>query len=131
MTKIQQVEAEYDEPFCDVVRGFAIMGYSRRFVASLLEINLKYFRELCVKFDLHRHFKLQKDMHESCKPKGKGWPKGTPRGPHYRYTEKDLLILVKKYPVVTLFDTLSGVSSSTVIRRFGSWNKAKKLSKGG
>ena len=46
MTKAEMIEAEFDEPFDEVIKGFAEMGYSRRAVAEILEINLSYLRLL-------------------------------------------------------------------------------------
>ncbi len=75
-TKIQAVRKEFDEPFRDVVKGFAEMGYSRMATAEILEFNLSYFRTLCVRFDLHKYFKPQKEMRDECKHFFVGWPKG-------------------------------------------------------
>lgn len=79
MNKLLAVRKEFGEPFVDVVRGFAEMGYSRRMTANVLNFNLSYFRALCTRFDLHRHFKPQGKMRRDCKGGGVGWPKGVPK----------------------------------------------------
>lgn len=45
--KIQAIEDEFGEPFVDVIRGFADMGYSRKQVAEILEIPAAQFARLC------------------------------------------------------------------------------------
>lgn len=45
--KRQSIEAEFGEPFWDVVEGFAEMGYSRRQTAEILEIQYSTFARLC------------------------------------------------------------------------------------
>ena len=79
MTKMIAIRYEYGEPFSAVVSGYADLGYSRRMTASVLGINLSYFRQLCTRFDLHKHFRPQVEMRRDCKGGGKGWPKGKPR----------------------------------------------------
>ena len=126
MGKIADIEAEFDEPFYDVVKGFAIMGYSRQATAAILEINLSYFRELCVKYDLHRCFKKQKDMRPECrKGGGKGWPKGKkkPFKPR-KHTDEALLAEVRKWDTFSTFCTFASAHPSTVTRRFKQpWRK--------
>ena len=106
MNKMRQISKEYDEPFTDVVRGFAEMGYSRRATAQILNINLPYFRRLCDRFGLHPHFKPQQDMRDECKGHGNGWPKGKPQSRSARYTDAEILAEVSKYPVSTLFQSM-------------------------
>jgi hypothetical protein len=118
--KINDIELEFDEPFDDVVKGFAIMGYSRRAVASILEINLSYFRQLCSKRGLHKHFKKQKDMRPECRKSGpsKGWPKGKKRPFRPKHSEEFLLACVRQFPNFCDFKTFAPVDASTVSRRF-------------
>lgn len=119
MTKIESIEDEFDEPFNDVVRGFAIMGYSRRATAEILEINLSYFRQLLTKHDLHKYFKKQKDMRAESRSGGcKGWWKGKKRKFTPRYSDGYLLELVAKYPHWADFMSMAPVSFSTITRRF-------------
>lgn len=129
MSKMIQIRKDYGEPFVDVVRGFAEMGYSRSMTAATLGINLPYFRQLCTRFDLHRHFRPQNEMRQECKGGGKGWPKGTPRPRAPKYKDTDLLAEVRKYPVSTLFSTMSDIHLTTVQRRFGSFRQAVRLSR--
>ena len=120
MGKIADIEAEFDEPFTDVIKGFATMGYSRKATAEILEINLSYFRELCTRYDLHRYFKKQKDMRPECrKGGGVGWPKGKkkPFKPR-RYTDEVILSEVRKWDTYSSFCTCALMHPSTVVRRF-------------
>ncbi len=124
MGKIADIEAEFDESFSDVIKGFAIMGYSRTATADILEINLSYFRQLCKKYNLHRHFKKQKDMLPECRGKGVprkrgGWPKGQKRPFKARkYTDQEILQEVARWPKFQEFQAWSFISPSTVSRRF-------------
>lgn len=130
MNKMRQISKEFGEPFVDVVRGFAEMGYSRRATAKILNINLSYFRQLCYRLGLHHHFKQQRDMRDECKGHGKGWPKGKPQTRRSRYTDAEILAEVSKYPVSTLFQSMSAINISTVHRRFGGWTAARRLAHG-
>jgi len=130
MTKIESIEDEFDEPFNDVVRGFAIMGYSKRAVAGILEINLSYFRQILSARDLHKHFKKQKDMREECRGGGnKGYWKGKKRPFKPRkYSDEYLLELVSKWPNSHDFMGAAPISYSTVTRRFKMpWQKIVEL----
>lgn len=128
MNKLRQIAKEYDEPFVEVVKGFAEMGYSRRATAEILEINLSYFRQLCTRFDIHRYFKDQKDMRRECrKTFGGGWPKGKKRESGPKYTDDFLLKQVRSYPDSCTFASLADINISTVQRRFGSFAKARDL----
>lgn len=130
MNKMRQIAKEFGEPFVDVVRGFAEMGYSRRATAKILNINLSYFRQLCDRLGLHQHFKQQRDMRDECKGHGKGWPKGKPQARRSRYTDAEILEEVSKYPVSTLFQSMAAIDISTVHRRFGGWTAARRLAHG-
>ncbi len=133
-TKMHQVRQEFDEPFRDVVAGFAIMGYSRRATAEILDFNLSYFRELCTRFHLHRHFKPQRDMRPECKSRGNGgWPKGKKRpNANRRYSDAYLLELLRKYPRYGDFLARAPVAASTVIRRFRvPWVEIMKMARSG
>lgn len=129
MTKVQQVRREFGESFREVVEGFAVMGYSRRATAAILEINLSHFRQLCDRFNLHQHFRAQKDMRPECRGGGAGWPKGKKRDKPLRYSDEYLLSLMRRHDDLTFqtFEGLAPVSASTVQRRFGSWNNARRL----
>lgn len=122
MTKIETIEEEFDEPFDETVKSFARMGYSRRAVASILEINLSYFRQLCTRKGLHRYFKKQKDMRRECRRQGYtrgGWPKGKlrPYKPR-KYTDEELLAEVSRWPSFGEFKSWASMPPSTVSRRF-------------
>lgn len=128
MNKLRETAKEFDEPFIDVVRGFAEMGYSRRATAEILEYNLSYFRQLCTRFDLHRHFKAQKDMRRECrKTAGGGWPKGKKRSGKPKYSDQLVLKQVRAYPDSSTFASLADINISTVYRRFGSFANARQM----
>ena len=128
MNKLLQIRKEFDEPFIDVVKGFAEMGYSRAATAKILEFNLSYFRQLRTRFDLHRHFKPFKDLREDCRSGGgRGWPKGRARPRRQKYTDEQLLAEVRKYPNFSLFTTMADVDMKTIYRRFGSFTEARRL----
>ena len=131
MNKLRQTAKEYDEPFVDVVKGYAEMGYSRRATAQILGYNLPYFRQLCARFNLHRHFKLQKDMRRECRKTtgAGGWPKGKKRNRPPKYSDKDILAQVRIYNDRNLFMAMADIHIVTVTRRFGSFAKALKLAR--
>jgi len=74
-------------------------------------------------------WKKQVDMRPECRAKGKGWPKGKSRNNLKKYTDEYLLEFVAKYETVEEFDNKAIPSASTIIKRFGSWNEAKKAIK--
>jgi len=131
MTKVHQVRREFGEPFRDVVRGFAVMGYSRAATANILHFNLSYFRQLCTRFNLHQYFKPQREMRPECRGVGttrKGWPKGKKRPFRARYTNEYLLGLVARYPIYGDFMSWAPVAASTVTRRFRvPWREIVKM----
>jgi len=132
MTKIRQVRNEFKEPFRDVVKGFAIMGYSRKATAQALQISHSYFDELCERFDLKKNFRARKDYLPICKPPGH--PKGKIIKQPKHYTDSDLLSILRGYlPNISgkRFDELQQGKpcSDTYLRRFGSWKKAKILAR--
>lgn len=130
MNKLRQTAKEYGEPFIDVVKGYAEMGYSRRATAEILGYNLSYFRQLCLRFNLHRHFKKQKDMRRECRrTSGGGWPKGKKRPRPPKYSDKDILAQVRIYNDRNLFMAMADIHIVTVTRRFGSFAKALKLAR--
>ena len=130
-TKVHQVRREFGEPFRDVVAGFAQMGYSRRATAEILEINRSYFcQHLLPRYAQGATWRPQREMRKECRPKGRGWPKGVPKGSKpRRYSDEELLRLVAKCDTANQFTGFTGIWSSTVRRRFGSWSKAKTLAK--
>lgn len=127
MNKLIAVRKEYGEPFTDVVRGFAEMGYSRRAVADVLGFNLSYFRQVLTRFDLHRHFQPQAQMRGECKGGGKGWPKGKERPRDATYTNEQLLAEVRRLPSYSMSRCVGNIDPKTVQNRFGSWTRAREL----
>ena len=131
MTKAELIEAEFDEPFDEVIRGFAEMGYSRRAVAEILEINLSYLRILLRRRGLTDLFLPQSEMRRECRSSGgTGWPKGVKRNRPPRYSDEELLAEVRRYPNSTTFASISDIALSTVINRFGGFRKARRLAYG-
>jgi len=39
MQGAKRIEAEFDEPLCDVITGYAAMGYSKALIADTLEVS--------------------------------------------------------------------------------------------
>ena len=70
MTTIQRIRREYDEPFKDVVIGFAEQGNSILLTARTLGISSTWLRNLCVRFDILKNFKPQSHQRETCKRNG-------------------------------------------------------------
>jgi hypothetical protein len=129
-TKVHQIRREFDEPFRDVVAGFAQMGYSRRATAEILEINRSYFvQHLLPRYANDVTWRPQREMRKECRPPGRGWPKGVPQKRRPRYSDEELLRLVAKCDTANQFTGFTGIWSSTVVHRFGSWSKAKTLAK--
>ncbi|HOD97371.1 MAG TPA: hypothetical protein PLT63_01215 [Syntrophales bacterium] len=131
MTKMHQVRKEFGEPFRDVVKGFAIMGYSRKATAEFVEITDSWFNELCERFDLRKHFRRQrKDFVSVCKPPGH--PKGKTIRQPQRYSDEYLLAVLRGYSKrisQVRFNQLQGgrPCADTYLKRFGSWRKAREL----
>lgn len=118
MSKVSDIEDEFEESFSEVVRGFALMGYSRTATAGILEVNLSYFRMLLTKHDLHKHFKKQKDMREESRSGGSHYWKGRKREFKPKYSDEHLLELVAQWPNSRDFMGAAPVAYSTVVRRF-------------
>lgn len=70
MTKIKRVKQEYNEPFKDVVKSYATMGYSRRAVASILEIKFTTFLRYVRRFNLGDNFRPTSEMRRDCRSWG-------------------------------------------------------------
>lgn len=73
--KLRAIRQEYNEPFREVVRGYAALGYSKTATREVLGFWPQLFHRLLTQFDLHQYF-IRKNYNDSCVPKGKGWPKG-------------------------------------------------------
>lgn len=123
-----EVRREYGESLTEVIKGYALMGYSRRAIAEILNVPESTFHGIVKRFGLESKFNT-KNYNESCKARSNkprsGRPKGIP-GPR-RHTDEELLLMVRRYPSQHSFDLLSGSSSTTVRRWFGSWSNAKRL----
>ena len=128
MIKTARVLKEYEEPFIDVVRGFAVMGYSRKATAQTMDINPSWFNKLCERYDLKKHFH-RTDYLKVCKPTGHA--KGKKINQPQRYSGWYLLSVLRGYsPRISpeRFNELQRKPcADTYIRRFGSWRKARYL----
>lgn len=126
MGKLLEIRKEFGEPFVDVVKGFAEMGYSKAATARALGIADRYFRDICRRFDLNKFFpKMASERRRECRGGGIGWPKGKPRGKtHNKVTDTELLTEVATYPKLRLFRARAKFDDRTVRRRFGSFGKA-------
>lgn len=128
MNKLMAVRKEFGEPFVDVVKGFAELGYSRSATAEILGFNLSYFRQLLTRFDLHKCFPEQANMRRECKSGGgAGWPKGVNRPRAPRYTDEHLLAEVRRLPQYSFARCMGDVDPKTIQNRFGSWTRARQL----
>jgi len=128
VTKVQQIRQEYKEPFRDVVASFAALGYSRKATAQILEINPSWFDCLCDRFHLKSKFDRSK-YNASCK--APGLPKGAKIKRGVRFSDEQLLTILAGYSERISgkrFNYLQGSPcADTIIKRFGSWRKAKGL----
>lgn len=130
MTKVQQIRKEFNEPFRDVVAGFADMGYSRKMTARVLEVNPSWFDQLCERFDLKKHFRSRKEYISICKPPGR--PKGkSVKRPRQAYSDRQLLAILRRHDekvsAVDFTKIQKKPCANTYLHRFGSWSKAKML----
>lgn len=123
-----EVRREYGESLTEVIKGYALMGYSRRAIAEILNVPESTFHSIVKRLHLEDRFN-PKNYNDSCKPHStkprSGRPKGIPM--QRRYNDDELLAKVRRYPSQHSFDLLSGSSSTTVRRWFGSWSNAKRL----
>jgi hypothetical protein len=123
-----EIKREYGEPLSEVIKGYALMGYSKRAVASALGIHEVTMGRWVERLGLSGRF-VRSAYNDSCKPKtygGSGRPAGCsmPR----RYTDEQLLAFVADFPSYHALNRAPGVPAGfTIITRFGSWRQAKAL----
>jgi len=126
--KLAAVEREFGEPFDDVIRGFAAMGYSKQAVAKILDFNLSYFRAVLTRRELHGCFLPQAQQRPECKGGGKGAPSGRPNTwTQRKYSDEHLLRQVKEASTMRDFRDRLRIDPKTVRIRFGSWRRARRL----
>jgi len=128
--KVVAVEVEFGEPFADIVKGFAEMGYSRTVTAGALGFNLSYFRNLLKRSDLDAYFLPQAQQRPECRGKGVSRGCGAKRpgnGPAQKYSDAFLLECVASSGSSRRFKDQFSIDPGTVRYRFGSWQIAKKL----
>jgi len=112
--KIPAIEAEFNEPFEECVKGFALMGYSIRATASAMDISPSLLSALCKTRNLRHYFKPQRELNDSCRG-------GTPKGTNHRqnYSDEYLLSLVRQHPNCKHFVKQTHVDYKTVRRHWG------------
>lgn len=122
-----EIRKEYGESLSEVIRGYARMGYSKRATSQAMGITLPALLLWCMRLGLDGCFS-RLNYNESCRPLNKeGWPKGKPRHKRKRYSDSDLLALVSLFSTADSLDQADGFpASTTVLRRFGTWNNAKR-----
>jgi hypothetical protein len=122
MNIMRRISKEYNEPFVDVVKGFAAMRFGKSETARTLGMSVVWFNKLCTRFDLHKHFYPISELKEGT------WP-GKP-GVNKKHDSADILRDVRKYPTYTEFKNNSDIPAATVYRRFGDFENARRLSNG-
>lgn len=133
MTTIHRIRKEFGEPFRDVVNGFAIMGCSRNLAAKTMGIDISHLYYLMRQQGIDAPWRKQKDMIDICK--APGHKKGDIFPHPQRYSDNDLLDILRGYsPRITVshYNIVQGnrPAASTIIKRFKSWEKAKRLAHG-
>ena len=126
----QAVRTEFGEPMSEVIKGFARMGYSRAATAQAMGMHVITLGKWLSRLGLD-HLFVRARYNDSCTPRSNKPRSGRPRGipmPR-RYNDDVLLSLVRQYQTSRRFDMLSGSSSTTVRRWFGSWRQAKLKAK--
>lgn len=126
------IKKEYGDPLSEVIKGYARMGYSMTATAGAMDISMCALRAWVKRLNL-RHLFDARHYNSSCRPRGKGWPKGKPN-PLARaqvWTDEQMLACVASWSgSAAQFRNADGYPAvSTVLRRFGSWNNAKLKAK--
>jgi transposase len=67
MTHLQRIKNEYQEPFRDTIKAYAIQGHSRRGVAKILEVSHSTIQRYLKQYNCGHYFKPYKDMRPECK----------------------------------------------------------------
>ena len=127
MTIIHQIRKEFDEPFRDVVAGFAKMGYSQTAAASACDVARSTFQYHVQRFGLCKLFNRSNYI-----PACKSHPRKGNEGKRKQvYSDETLLSILRKYSINIGRDYFNFLQvnpcASTYIKRFGSWKKAKIL----
>lgn len=128
--KLARLEQEFNEPFTEVIKGFAEMGYSISATAEILGFNRKYFSKVINDHQLRVHFKPQAELRPECRGKGASHGAGIKRpgnGGKIRYSNGYLLQQIAAARNSMDFRITNMIDLGTVSNRFGSWGKARKL----
>lgn len=125
MTKIQAIREEFQEPFRDVIKGFAEMGYSRVMTARILDMSNSYLEKLCKVYNLNRYWKPVMERRPECRGKGISKPR--------KYTDAELFGYVRQYPELSKFKELAPVDHGTIYYRFKgySWEEITRMANNG
>jgi len=138
MSKALEIRKEFERPFAEVIRQFAIDGYSKRATAEILEINRSYFLKLIARYAPDATWKYHGNLRRECRSYGMDYRHdghGFQPGHVYKtnkYTDSELLAEVSKYATYAQYRNNSKIAWTTVYRRFNcqGWNGIKKLAEG-
>jgi len=129
MTVVHKIRKEFNEPFRDVVAGFAQMGYSQTAAASACEVPRSTFQHHVQRFGLCELFDRKNYL-----PECKSHPRTGNEGKRKQiFTDGHLLTILAAHGDIgrDRFDYLQKAPcASTIIKRFGSWSDAKRLARG-
>lgn len=123
-----EVRNEYGEPMSEVIKGYALMGYSKRATAEAMGIERKTLDAWIRRMNLNHHFHLD-NYNRSCRAIHHHIRNDHAEGRPRVYQDSDLLSCVAQCPQYWRFNAqMEGFpAGTTVIRRFGSWERAKRL----
>lgn len=128
-----EIRKEYGEPMSEVIKGYALMGYSMSATAQAMEISIWAFSRWVTRLNL-KHYFNRMNYNDACKPfnRKRGWPKGKHRNKPNKWSDAELLAWVamsKSFHKHREGEGDGRPMGSTILRRFGSWNRAKELAK--
>lgn len=123
----RRIRHEFEAPAKIVITSYSESGYSKRLTAASIGITMQTLVNYCRRENIN--FPNRSQLRSECKPHGNGWPKGKKRIRQHKYSDEYLLDTMIKYDFPAhVFDLLAPIPASTIIRRFGSWSRAKMLS---
>lgn len=136
MTIVMRIRKEFEEPFSAVIKKFAADNYSLRATAQILGMACNTLRVLCKMYCPGLQWARYGELRKECRPCGmngynqkSAWPKGKPRHKKQTYTDTDIITMMRQYPNMSCrdFSVMGPCSVSIICRRFGTWNKARKI----
>lgn len=120
----RRIRHEFEAPAKIVITSYSESGYSKRLTAASIGITMQTLVNYCRRENIN--FPNRSQLRSECKPHGNGWPKGKKRIRQHKYSDEYLLDTMIKYDFPAhVFDLLAPIPASTIIRRFGSWSRAK------